>query len=115
MRCGGEGFRGVSPSVRPPPFFIVCSASRRQRRGLETHKGEEAISTATVAELAADELGLVAFLREREERLRVRRGRPPLRHRLGPLVRPRLPWSPRQGLELPTVRHGWVRLLGFRD
>jgi len=73
---------------RSTPFSIVCSASRRQRRGLETHKGEEAISTATVTERAADELGLVAFLREREERLRVRRGRPPLRHRLGPRSSP---------------------------
>jgi len=36
-----------------------------------------------VAELAADELGLVAFLRERKECLRARRGRPPSRHRLG--------------------------------
>ena len=26
---------------RSPPFSIVCSASRRQRRGLETHKGQE--------------------------------------------------------------------------
>jgi hypothetical protein len=34
-----------------------------------------------VAELAADELGLVALLREREECLRIRRGRPPLLHR----------------------------------
>src|SRR5207247_7919714 len=37
-----------------------------------------------IAELAVDGLGLVALLREREERLRVRRGRPPLLHWLGP-------------------------------
>ena len=39
-----------------------------------------------VAELAADELGLVAFLRELEERFRVRRGRSPSFHPPGPLT-----------------------------
>ena len=52
-------------------------------------------SVPCVAELAVDELGLVAFLREREERLRGRRG--PRRCFTGEGRGPAGAWSPRRG------------------
>src|SRR5438309_7138819 len=57
---------------------------RNPRSGEEVAQLRDALEChRRIAELAADELGLVPFARECKERLRVRRGRPPPLHRLG--------------------------------
>src|SRR2546426_6047228 len=64
------------------------------RAAMGGHEGQEIAGELGEAELAGDELGLVALLREREECLRVRRGGSPLLHRLGPRGALRSPADP---------------------
>jgi len=96
VRAAARSHKGqeVAAELREARSLSNLRHHRPPRRRLTPRPGEEVAQFRIarecrrgIVELAADELGLIALLREREERLRVRRGRPPWLHRLSPRAR----------------------------
>jgi hypothetical protein len=86
VRAAARGHEGqeVAGELRETRSLSNLRRHRPPRRRLHPRPGDEVAHFRNtrecrrgIAELAADELGLVVLLREREERLRGRRGRPP--------------------------------------